>query len=155
MLRRLLVLVSLAVAASRPAGAGGAYEPQILGVEDKGLRSTLEAVSQLKALQERPPPSVAALRRRAADDLDRLRQAIQAEGYWAPSLDLSIDAEATPAQVRVTIDPGPAYTLQTVTLQRPEGGAPPALDRYHPIAFGLRLGEIARSAEILGAETQI
>jgi translocation and assembly module TamA len=147
-----LVLFLLGVGAAR---ADVKYATEITGVEDKKLRDQLKAISQLVALEERLPASVAALRRRAEDDIGRLKQALESEGYWAAKLNLVLVTEAEPVRVTVEIDPGPRYTLETVTFVDKQGGTPPVLDRYHPIAFGLELGEPARAAAVIAAETRI
>jgi translocation and assembly module TamA len=131
------------------------YQTEIVGIEDKALLDQLKSISQLVTLEERLPASNAALRRRCEDDLARLKQALESEGYWAPKLDLQIDSAADPAKVTVSIDAGPRYTLETVTFVAPDGGGPPALDRIHPIAFGLELGKPARAPPIVATEPRI
>jgi hypothetical protein len=49
------------------------YETKIIGVDDSDLADLLSEVSQLKTLDDRLPASEEALRRRAEDDLDRLK----------------------------------------------------------------------------------
>jgi translocation and assembly module TamA len=152
-----LALLALALLGSaRAALAEVKYETEITGVdEDKQLRGDLEALSQLVKLEDRPPPSDAALRRRADDDLERLRPALQAAGYWAGQLSYTIDFDADPPKVTIHVDTGPRYTLHRVTFETPDGGTPIYLDHYHPIAFGLELGGPARTAPILAAEGRI
>jgi hypothetical protein len=61
-------------------GAGAAdlrYEIAVEGVDDDALRQLLEDVSETKRLIDRPPPSLARLRRRAEDDKRRSK-------VWAP-----------------------------------------------------------------------
>jgi translocation and assembly module TamA len=155
-LRPLGALLTLAlVALAAPALSQVKYETKIVGVEDKQLRGDLEALSQLKKLEDRPPPSDAALRRRADDDLERLRPAVQAAGYWAGELAYDIDLGADPPKVTIRVTPGPRYTLRRVTFQTPDGGTPIHLERYHPLAFGLELGGPARTAPILAAEGRV
>ena len=48
------------------------YQTEITGVEDSDLASLLDKVSELKTLEDRPPVSEEALRRRADRDLGRL-----------------------------------------------------------------------------------
>ncbi len=51
--------------------------------------------------------------------------------------------------------PGPLYHLESVVLRAPDGGPPPALAGGEPSAFGLKLGDPARTAPILAAEKAI
>jgi translocation and assembly module TamA len=152
---RLSLALVFALAVASDVRADVKYETEITGVEDKALRKELEAVSQLVTLKDRLPPSAGALRRRAEDDLARLKQALESQGYWAAMLNLQMNTDSDPARVVVEIDPGPRYTLRTVTFQTPEGTTPPVLEHYHPIAFGLELGKPALSAAVLAAERRI
>src|ERR671938_366670 len=101
---RFRLALALLLAAAAPALADIKYEAEITGVEDKALRKELEAVSQLLGLREREPASAAALRRRAEDDIGRLKQALESQGYWASKLNLQLNTEAEPARVVVEID---------------------------------------------------
>jgi len=56
---------------------GVAYTTRLTGIEDDALRSLLTASMQLLALRDQPPPSLAALRRRAEDDRERLQKALR------------------------------------------------------------------------------
>jgi translocation and assembly module TamA len=153
----LTFLCCLAAAAS--SGAWGQelrYVAEIRVVGDAGgLPGQLRAVSQLVTLQDRPPATPAALRRRAEDDLGRLRPVLEANGYWAATLSFGIDTAVEPARVTVSVEPGPLYRFQSVTFRTPEGGTPPLLDRYDPSAFGLKLGDAARTAPVLDAEAAL
>jgi translocation and assembly module TamA len=148
LLAGLLCLLTAAASAEVP------YEVSFEGVPDE-LAGAVEAASRLVELRDRPPATVAALRRRAEDDLARLKPVVNGAGYWNAALSVEIDSAATPATVRVEVEPGPVYTLETVTLQDQAGGTPPVLDRYHPASLGLALGEPARSDPVLAAERRI
>src|SRR5712692_176061 len=131
------------------------YKVEITGIDDEQVEHDVEATSQLVKLQDRPPPSNAALRRRADDDLPRLKQVIEAAGYRAAAVDYDIDVAAQPVAVTVKVTSGPLYRLDAVTLLAPEGGAPPGIDAADPKAFGLELGGPASSAPVLAAEPKI
>src|SRR6185312_5525144 len=107
------------------------------------------------ALEDRPPPTDAALRRRAENDLPRLEQVVQAAGYWTPKLSYAADFAVQPAKVTVTVVPGPLFHLASITFRSPSGEALPLLDRLGPSAFGLGIGAPARSAPVAAAERQI
>jgi len=156
-LNRTLFALLLTLAPGRAAWADIAYSVEIdtRGLEDKALSETLKDTSQLVALKDRLPPSAAALRRRADDDLPRLKDVMQAAGYWTAQLTDVIDFKATPAKVTVVIEPGPLFHLASVTFRTPSGEAPPLLERLGPAAFGLELGGPARSAPVAAAERRI
>jgi translocation and assembly module TamA len=131
------------------------YMVDVTGIEDSQLKDDVEATAQLVKLKDRPPPSIAALRRRADDDMPRLKQVVEAAGYRAAAVDYAVDEAASPVKVTVKVTPGPLYHLETVTLQTPEGGTPPGIDASDPKAFGLEPGGPASSAPVLAAEPKI
>jgi len=150
-----LLLVFAAVTSIGVAYADVPYIVEITGNEDSQVQQDLEATSQLVKLKDRPPASEATLRRRADDDMPRLKQVIEAAGYRAATIDYTLDPAATPVKVAVKVVPGPLYHLETVTLQTPEGGTPPGIDVDRPEAFGLTRGGPASSAPVLAAEAKI
>ena len=159
LLHPLLALFCLAAAAASSFAARAQdlryiAEIRVVGDAD-GVPAQLRAVSQLVTLQDKPPATPAALRRRAEDDLGRLRPVLEANGYWAATLSFGIDTAVEPARVTVSVDPGPLYRLQSVTFRAPDGGTPPLLDRYDPSAFGLKLGDAAKTAPVVEAEAAI
>ena len=154
-----LLLAAMLAALAAPAYADVAYKPEIKleGIKDKKLSSTLEAASQLVQLKDKPPVSNAALRRRVEDDLPRLKDVMQASGYWMPTLTYAIEAgaEKAKAKVTVTIDPGPLYHLATVTFRTQSGETPPLLQKLGPGVVGLDIGGPAASAPVAAAEQRI
>src|SRR5216683_1933502 len=153
----LLLVGLLATLVAAPAWADIAYKAAIKleGLDDSTLLDTLKAASQLVQLEDKPPPSNAALRRRAEDDLPRLKEVMQAAGYWTPTLSDSLDLGAEPATVTVTIDPGPLFHLASVTFRTQAGETPPVLDKLGPGGVGLEIGGPAASAPIVAAEPRI
>src|SRR5262245_50004164 len=80
----LLTLIALFLLGLVPAAAWAAdarYRADIVGVKDSSLLGTLTAISQLIADADRPPPTVAAIRRRADADMPRLQEALASLGY--------------------------------------------------------------------------
>ena len=156
MRRRFLALVlALCLAPAGPAAADIAYKTEILGVEDRALVRDLRGASQLVQLENRPPASEVALTRRAEADRERLDAVLRAAGYYEAAIAFDIDTAADPARVRVTIDPGPRYTLAAVSFTAPEGSPPPLIERHAPLAFGLKIGEPAIAKQVVDAEQRI
>jgi translocation and assembly module TamA len=137
----------------RPAAAEIAYKTEITGV-DRALRDELSAGAQLVALADRPPPSIAALRRRAEEDVPRLLQILHDEGYWAAATDVRIDDSVEPVQVTIAVTPGPLYTLASVVVRGPDG-KPPLAELLDPAALGLTIGGPAKASAVITAETRI
>jgi hypothetical protein len=80
--QRFLPIVALvaALASSAVARADLNYRAEITGAEDSDLASLLDKVSELKTLEDKPPVSEEALRRRADRDLERLADAAHSLG---------------------------------------------------------------------------
>src|SRR6266513_2428213 len=118
-IRRFLPIVALA-AALTPGPAVRAdlnYRAEIAGAEeDSDLAGLLDKVSELKSLEEKPPASEEALRRRADRDLERLADAAHSLGYWDAEFSYDIDTDAEPAKVAVTVNPGPLYHVASVKV---------------------------------------
>src|SRR6185437_9679747 len=102
------------------------------------LADALNSASQLVALKDHPPASSAALRRRAEEDLPRLQSVMKAEGYWQAEAAYTLDTNAAPATVAVTVTPGPLYHLAKVEFVLPSG-APAPLPQA-PELVGLVIG---------------
>ena len=153
-----LALATLAaVTLAAPARAEIHYETEIelKDVKDKTLSQSLKDASQLVALEDRPPPSGAALRRRVEADLPRLNEVMQAAGYWTAKLSYAIEGEEEKATVKVTVDPGPLFLLASVDFRTPEGGPLPELEKLGLGSFGLEIDGPARSQPVVAAEQRI
>jgi translocation and assembly module TamA len=153
--RRLFAALGL-IAALFPSIAGRAdveYQTTIKGAKDSDLSDLLDQVSQLKALENRPPPSEEALRRRADRDLGRLADAARSLGYWDAQFASDIDAADHPARVTVTVTPGPLYHVASVAVLGPDGkplAVPPG-----PTPLPLKPGAAARTGPVIATENAL
>lgn len=152
-LRPLLVCALLTAAA--PAAADTPYRVDFTGLAAAPLVATLRNDSQLVALMSRPPPSDAALRRRAMDDLPRLQGAMHAAGYWQARVVLRIDTARHPAVVTVAVTPGPLFHYGTITFALANGASATLVAARGPAAFGLSPGAPALSASVEAANAAI
>ena len=126
------------------------YVVAIEGVQDSALRQLLQQVSETERLIDRPPPSLARLRRRAQDDRPRMLEVLRSEAYYAAQIEIALDNQVRPIQVTFRIDLGPVYRFGSVSIEvePPE----PRLTVPTPAEIGLRLGEPAAARTVLGAE---
>jgi translocation and assembly module TamA len=150
----LLIAVALLAAPVAAAGDEISYDTKFEGVGDPVL-SDLQAVSQLVALSDKQPNSLSALKRRADADLDRMQQAIRADGYYDAHIDVATDPGGDKGSyvVTVTVDPGPVYRLAEIVIRQPDGRPPP--EPVTPDQIGLALDQPAVSGPVLGAEARI
>jgi translocation and assembly module TamA len=151
----LMLLAAPVLAAAAPPEIAYKTEIKLQGLDNSQISDALKSASQLVALQDKPPPSNGALRRRADDDLPRLAEVMRAEGYWQAKVSYALDATRKPERVTVTVEPGPLFRLASVTFRTPEGGTPPLLGALGPGAVGLDIGAPARSGPVAAAEARI
>src|SRR6516165_5925344 len=97
------------------------YRAEITGAEDSELASLLDKVSELKTLEDKPPVSEEALRRRADGDLGRLADAAHSLGYWDADFSYDVDTSGETAKVTVTVKQGALYHVASVTVLGPDG----------------------------------
>lgn len=125
------------------------YKVEIEGIDS--LSSQFDAVSRLVSLEDKPPPSEAALRRRAEDDVPRLLDVLHSAGYWEAKVGFEIEEKADPKKVKVKVEPGPLYVFSKIEFQTSDKQKLP-LD---PHAFGLDTKKPARSDLIVAAEAAV
>src|SRR6266446_5268290 len=121
--RRFVMTVALAMALV-PGPAAYAdldYRVEITGADDSELADLLDSVSELKTLEDKPPASEEALRRRADRDLGRLADAAHSLGYWDAEFSYDLDTEADPAKVAVKVDQRPLDHVASLKVLGPEG----------------------------------
>ncbi|MDG4603044.1 MAG: autotransporter assembly complex protein TamA [Defluviicoccus sp.] len=127
------------------------YEVRIEGELPASLKALLEASSGLIANKDRPPASLAALRRRVADDVQRFNQVLQSEAYYDARIDTTTDTAVQPAQVTLRITPGPRFRLEAYEIVY-EPGPPPAKAPLGAGDVGLKIGIHATASPLVEAE---
>ena len=154
----ILILIMLPLVAARADDGAGdiEYEVNFDGAEGQVL-SDLKSASQLVALEDKAPATEIALRRRADADLARLKQVLNAEGYYDSAVTMTVEPakEAKHFTVTMHVEAGARYTLAEVKIVRPDGSPPPEIDRFLPAAFGLSLHQPADSAPVVNAEAKL
>lgn len=128
------------------------------GVEDSSLRELLEGLSPALWQSPRPPESEAILRGRARRHQERLVQALTSEGYYAGSIDFSIQWTAAPPQVIFKVTTGPVYRIDQVAVriwQEADTVQQPELEPPVRIQPRLRPGATGRAEDVIDAERAI
>ncbi len=129
------------------------YTVQLDGAPSEAIDARLRESMPLFRFQQRGVPSAALLRRRARGDEDLVRQILRSEGYY--EADIDITAQTTPLEARISISPGPAFTLAQHEIAL--DAAPVGFDAeaLQALQHGARLGERAVAAEIVDTEARI
>jgi len=135
--------------------AGFRYQARLRGIEDVSLLQLLQSASQLVTLQDRPPPSLVALERRARNDIDRLQKVLRSEAYYDAHIDYRIDAELTPVQVRIDILSGPRYRLRLYTITYSGEGSEDSSLPSEADGIGANSGQPARAELVLSARRRL
>ncbi|HEY4163314.1 MAG TPA: autotransporter assembly complex family protein [Dongiaceae bacterium] len=172
---RAIVLAVLAAALPvvlpiRTALAATAYHVTMTKVQDSTLGDALQGSSTLIELQKSPPDDITTLRRRAVDDLTRLRKALRSAGYYDGDVAITVDgqpvAESAPMDsaetgsgkkkkvvpVKITITPGKLYKLRNVVIKSTDGGNEAVLQKLKPT---LKSGAPARAGDIIAERRRL
>jgi len=132
-----------------------AYETTIVVPNDSDLSDLLDDISQLKKLEDKKPVSEEALRRRADDDLDRLKEAAHSLGYWDAQFSNDIDLKTDPATVTVRVQPGALYHTASIDVRGP-GGKPLVVPPDPNVPrLPLKPGDPARSEPVVATENAL
>jgi len=148
----LVVALAAALVTGAEARADVNYRTEITGAEDSDLASLLDKVSELKTLEDKPPVSEEALRRRADRDLGRFADAAHSLGYWDAEFSYEFDTTAEPVKVTVKVDPGPLYHVDSIKVLGPDGQ--PLLIPGEP-KLPLKPGDPAHTAPVVATETAL
>ncbi len=139
------------------------YELDFEGDADSAILDLLRSASQLESLADKPPASLAALKRRLEKDIEAFNKALRSQGYYANQLTSRIEAADGTQDVIVTVVPGPLFSIESYevrfTAVQPaepseEQSAEGTPEAIAPSALGITPGMAARAADIVAAQGQ-
>ncbi len=127
--------------------------------ENLRIRGILEKAARIYRLQEKPPPSVALLKRRAAADVNIVERALKSEGYYEGEATIKVveaaenAAEGATPIVKIAVRKGPRYSLarQLATF---ETTLNPALEQTVQDAISVNVGKPAQGQAVVDAEAE-
>jgi translocation and assembly module TamA len=131
------------------------YEVKIRGVEDGKLKSLLEEVSNTVQMKDQPPASLDLLEVRMKQDLPRLKEVLSSQGLYGGEVSGELDRTSAPVKVIFKVNTGPAYHLESVTVNLSEEERKTQLKLPGPSDIGLPLGMVALSKPIVDASMKI
>ncbi len=133
------------------------YEVNIFGTSDKNLSDTglmelLSQSSRLKQLKDKPPTSLATLKRRVREDEGNFNKVLRSEGFYDNKITFDIVEDQNPIEVSFGIDPGPLFHISKFDIRFSSGGLIP--DALKLSDLGIAFGMVARSEDIVSAQNQ-
>ena len=129
------------------------YKVDITGAP-RGVEGLMKTASQLLALRNRPPATVAALRRRVAADEDRFRDVLESQGYYDGQVESSLTPNGDTVAVKITVKPGLRYTIASLALKldRDLASAQVLQDKSYEKPLARIAGHPARAEDVIKAE---
>lgn len=144
------------------------YTATLVPTGEGDLDGPLQASSRLIRLAEQAPVDAQGLIARAAAEPPLLQEVLQAEGFWAGRVNITLAGEPPtspglaerlarmdgPVPVEIRVEPGPRYTIASISIR------PQRLEDRQTVAAleagsGLSIGDPARAAPVLDAEAQL
>ncbi len=132
-----------------------AYEVVFEGLETlPDLAEVLSKSSLLISQQERGVETRGALRRRAEGDMERLKKALNSEGYYGGKLSYRLE-ENEPPTLRIKVETGPLYRLAEYKVVNESGEGDSEILTPDLEAIGLELGMPARGPDVAAAQGKL
>lgn len=129
------------------------YEVKINGAPTDSVMELMEQSSRLEQLEDKLPPSLAALRRRAEVDVEGFKKVLRSEGYYANEVELKIDNKQQPIAITFDITPGPLFRITKFDIHFSKGKDIPTAPTLADL--DIEVGMPARSEPVVNAGTQI
>jgi len=127
------------------------YSVDFEGVDHEAILKTLHAVSGLRS-NKKAPSSVNALRYRAESDVPEILKVLRAAGYYDATVQMQIDNLGKEFQVKILIEQGTLYTIETFDVTMSYHGSSLICDEIELKKTGIKLGKPAVAQKILEAE---
>jgi len=128
------------------------YSVTIRGSVSDELLQRLREVSHAVELEKKSPEQQAYIRGVTQRDATRMRNVLEAEGYYSAEVSWDIDAGDMKTNVTFTVKPGPAYILKQVHIQNMQGQ--PA-GPEQPFEIGLRLNEPLKARPTVNSQDRL
>lgn len=143
-----LILMSFLLCPPLSAATTNEYIVTFRGIEHHDTIELLRNASQLVALEELPPKTLSALKRRTENDIPNLVKALHSQAYYGARIDWKVLETTTPKEVIITIETGPVFPLTCLKV------IPETLN-IRPRHLGITLNKPAYPSDILDAEESL
>ena len=139
---------------ARPAPVRG-YDVRFEGIQDPRIKTLFEESSQLIALRNEPPATVAGIERRLRGDLERFTEILRSEGFYAGGFTHCISQDADIVTVTITVLPGTGYRLTGYEVELVGRDREGISETLIAETAGRNLGNRALSADIVATEKRV
>lgn len=132
------------------------YDIDVQGVSDHTTSRLIKNSSDLFAMKNKPPVSMRALKFRIENDLPKIREALEANGYFEAKVTYQIQSYTDSYNVLIEVEPGPQYRLAKpqITILDAKGKAL-TFSEINPSDLEIKEGSHYRAIRLLDAESNI
>lgn len=139
-----------------PLDAANEYSVEFRGVNDKKTLELLQSASQMVSLQNTPPSTPTALKRRAEADVPNFIKVLHSRAYYNGRVSLSMDLDQSPIQIIYYVETGPVYPFaQVQIIPASENCSSFPYNQLSNEALGIVIGQPAYPEKILDAEEKM
>jgi translocation and assembly module TamA len=137
------------------AAAERAYAVRLEGLDGVANEALLAQFTQLSVLEANrgDETNAAQVDRRAREDAELLRELLRAYGYYDATIGTRVESAANPAQVVLTVEPGPQYRFAEVRLPGIDAAGEDAAALRQ--AFGVGASDPVNAVAVAGAEAAL
>ncbi len=130
------------------------YHTDITGAPGNEVFDLLKKTSQLLVLKDKPPATIAALRRRVAGDEQRFREVLESQGYYDGQLESTLTLDGETVAIKIAITPGQRFTVAAMALRidREVPASQVLHDRSFEPPLTALIGKPARADAVIRAE---
>lgn len=126
------------------------YDLTIEGAPTDEINELMLKSSRLEQLENQLLPSLAAVRRRADEDVEGFNRVLRSEGYYNNEITYSVDEIPDPLQIKFVVTPGTQFRVTKFDVEFEKStSVPEPLDLKD---LGIETGMPAQSASILKAQ---
>jgi translocation and assembly module TamA len=131
------------------------YQVRFEGEMNGRIGDELKSVSSTVSLRNRPPASIALLRRRADKDLPDFIRVLRGYGFYRAGVSVKIEERRRPVRVTFTVLTGPPFLLKVVQIRSSMSGETVGGYLFETKGLGLKPGEPAKSRRIFDAKKEV
>ncbi len=130
------------------------YSVAVTGLSPLGLEGQFQSLSSLWT-KKGGEANLAQINRRIAEDKDLIDQLLRSVGHYGGSSVVTVTPPATgtgKTLVAITVEPGPSYRFDSISIVAPEGAAGPDPAPLVTPLLGIKAGDIVNAARVTAGQ---